>query len=142
MSIVESRDIGLTLAAGLAELHGAEIVHRDLKPRNVLSLEGDWKIADFGISKNLSRVVTQKTFQQYGTKGYAAPEQFDGVAAKPSADVYSLGKILVFLLSGQTDVDHISFPAWRQLIQRCIETDPGQRPDIAEVTETLQNIPI
>ena len=141
LAVAEARDVGLAILAGLQELHAVEIVHRDLKPRNVLKFGGEWKIADFGISKNLSRMITQKTFQQYGTLGYAAPEQFNGVEAKPSADVYSLGKILVFLLSGQTDVDHITYPAWRQLIQQCISLEPSQRPEVAEVKEALEDMP-
>jgi hypothetical protein len=139
--VEEAKEIGLSVATALRELHGHDIVHRDLKPGNVLSLGGCWKLADFGISKNLSRAVTQKTFQQYGTLGYAAPEQFQGVEARPSADVYSLGKILVFLLTGQTDVDHVQFSAWRDLITRCISQDPQHRPIIGRVIEELASMP-
>ena len=39
-----------------------------------------------------------------------APEQLDGSKLIPDADVYAFGKILVFLLSGQTDVDRIQLP--------------------------------
>ena len=85
--------------------------------------------------------MTQKTFQSYGTAGYAAPEQFQGVEAKPSADIYSLGKVLVFLLTGQTDVDYVMYPAWRGLIVKCISHDPTQRPSIDGVTQELENIP-
>jgi serine/threonine protein kinase len=76
LAVAEARDVGLAILAGLQELHTVEIVHRDLKPRNVLKFGGEWKIADFGISKNLSRMITQKTFQQYGTMGYAALGQY------------------------------------------------------------------
>ena len=102
----------------------------------------NWKLADFGISKNRERVITQKTFQQYGTLGYAAPEQFQGVEARPSADVYSLGKLLVFLLTGQTDADHVTFSAWRSLILRCINPEPSDRPSIDKVIEELESLPI
>ena len=138
LSVGEARDIGLSIATALNELHDHDIVHRDLKPQNVLSLGNEWKLADFGISKNLGRVITQKTFQQFGTLGYAAPEQFQGVEAHPSADIYSLGKILVFLLTGQTDVDHVTFTSWRDLILRCIRSDPSQRPLTNKVIEELE----
>jgi hypothetical protein len=141
LSVAFAREISLAIARGLEELHGVDIVHRDLKPRNVLKHGGNWMIADFGISKNLSRLGTQKTFQQYGTLGYAAPEQFDGVEARPSADIYSLGKILVFLLSGQTDVDHITYPGWRDLIKRCVSTTPDERPTLSKAIESLENMP-
>lgn len=141
LAVHESRDIGLNVATALKELHDYDIVHRDLKPQNVLLANGSWKLADFGISKNRSRIMTQKTFQQYGTLGYAAPEQFQGVEARPSADVYSLGKILVFLLTGQTDVDYVTFSAWKDLISCCVRTDPNQRPAIDKVIEELVGIP-
>ena len=126
----------------LKELHDHDIVHRDLKPQNVLSRDDAWKLADFGISKNRGRLITQKTFQQYGTLGYAAPEQFQGVEARPSADIYSLGKILVFLLTGQTDVDYVNYSAWRDLIARCIRLDPDQRPAVDRVIEDLSGMPV
>ena len=93
-----------------------------------------------GISKNRDRLVTQKTFQQHGTLGYTAPEQFDGVEAMPSADIYSLGKILVFLLTGNTDVDQVSYPSWRPLIQQCVHTQPDNRPSIDELMTSLNAI--
>jgi serine/threonine protein kinase len=86
-------------------------------------------------------LMTQKTFQRYGTLGYAAPEQFQGVEARPSADVYSLGKIMVFLLTGQTDVDYVQFSAWRDLITRCIRQDPQQRPVIGKAIEEIASMP-
>ncbi len=136
----EAKTIGLEVAGGIKELHSHEIVHRDLKPANVLSTGGRWKLTDFGISKNLARLMTQKTFQQHGTLGYAAPEQFQGCAAHSSADVYSLGKVLVFLLTGQTDVDHVPFPVWRDLIIKCVNADPDLRPDVDETTRELEGI--
>ena len=141
LAVQEAKQIALSVATALRELHDHDIVHRDLKPENVLSLGGCWKLADFGISKNVSRVVTQKTFQRYGTLGYAAPEQFQGVEARPSADVYSLGKIMVFLLTGQTDVDYVQFSAWRDLITRCIRQDPQQRPVIGKAIEEIASMP-
>lgn len=134
-------EVMLEVLSALSAAHVQGVIHRDLKPANVLSLGGHWKLADFGISKNLSRIMTQKTFQQFGTLGYAAPEQFQGVEARPSADVYSLGKILVFLLTGQTDVDRVPFSTWRELIAHCIRHDPTQRPPIAKVADEIASLP-
>ena len=111
-----------------------------MKPGNVLYSEGRWKLADFGISKNLARLMTQKTFQQAGTPGYAAPEQFQGVTAHASADIFSFGKLLVFLLTGQTDVDYVSYSVWKDLILDCIDPDPDRRPEIKTVTRELEEI--
>jgi hypothetical protein len=55
--------------------------------------------------------------------------------------VYSLGKVMVFLLTGQTDVDHVQFSAWRDLITRCIRQDPQQRPVIGKVIEEIGSMP-
>lgn len=141
LSVSQAREIGLSIAHALKELHDQDIVHRDLKPQNVLRIANCWKLADFGISKNRAHMMTQKTFQQYGTLGYAAPEQFQGVEARPSADVYSFGKVLIFLLTGQTDVDYVTFSTWRDLILRCIRIDPNHRPLIGKVIEELEALP-
>lgn len=141
LDVHEAKEIALSVATALRELHEHDIVHRDLKPSNVLCLTGRWKLADFGISKNLSRMMTRKTFQQFGTLGYASPEQFQGVEARPSADVYSLGKVLVFLLTGQTDVDYVRYSVWRDLIVQCIKHDPDERPSIEHVTQAITSMP-
>ena len=136
----EAKDIGLVIATAIQDLHAHDIIHRDLKPGNVLNASGQWKLTDFGISKNLNRLMTQKTLQQHGTLGYAPPEQFQGCAAHPSADIYSLGKILVFLLTAQTDVDRVPYSVWRDLIVDCINTAPEQRPDITSMLTKLRMI--
>jgi serine/threonine protein kinase len=72
----EAKEIGLAIATAIRDLHAQKIVHRDLKPGNVLNASGQWKLTDSGISKNLNRLMTQKTLQQHGTLGYAPPKQF------------------------------------------------------------------
>ena len=136
-----AKAIAQEVASALHEFHGFDVVHRDLKPQNVLRFGNVWKVADFGIAKNLSGIVTQRTFQQYGTLGYAAPEQFQGVNAHRSADVYSFGKLLVFLLTGQTDVDRVQFSTWNSLIRRCISLKPEDRPTMEIVIAEIEGIP-
>ncbi|MDP9172915.1 MAG: serine/threonine protein kinase [Planctomycetota bacterium] len=135
-----SKMIALNIAQALAELHGNNIVHRDLKPNNVLSIDGRWKLTDFGIAKNLSRLITLNTFQQAGTYGYAPREQLDGAEAHSSADVYAFGKVVVFLLTGQTDPDFVTYPSWRHLIFRCLSAQPSQRPPATELINELIGI--
>lgn len=137
----DAKSIAITLATALKELHDNDVVHRDLKPRNVLCFGGTWKLGDFGIAKNLGRLGTLKTFQQHGTRGYAAPEQFQGVTAHPSADIYSLGKTIVFLLTGQTDIDFVPYTQWANLAKKCIAVKPQDRPSLVEVLEALTDIP-
>jgi len=83
----DAKVVALAVLAGLRELHYLQIVHRDLKPANVLRCGAQWKLGDFGISKNLARLVTQgRTFQRNGSPGYASPEQWEGRDAHPTAD--------------------------------------------------------
>jgi serine/threonine protein kinase len=142
LPVSAAKEIALNIARALAELHTNNIVHRDLKPNNVLSSNGRWKLADFGIAKNLSRLMTINTFQQAGTYGYAPKEQFDGVEAHSSADIYAFGKVLVFLLTGQTDPDFVTYPGWRHLIFQSLNPDPSQRPSAGGVIDELSRIAV
>lgn len=131
--------IALAVAAGLGELHELGIVHRDLKPENVLRSGDAWKLADFGISKNLSRLVTLgKTFQRSGTPGYTPPEQWAGREAHPSADVYAFGKLIVFLLTNETDVDFLfDQPLWAELVRGCTRVEPEKRLTLRQIEERV-----
>jgi serine/threonine protein kinase len=140
LTAAEALPIALEIALGLAELHAAGIVHRDLKPENVLRVGGKWKLADFGIAKNRAQAVPGHTFQRAGTYGYAAPEQFEGTEAHPSADIYSFGKLIVFLLTGKTDLDRVpvEYGDLRRLAFRCASGLPESRPGISEVVEFVR----
>jgi len=137
----EAKAVALEVCAGLRELHAAGIVHRDLKPANVLRASGRWKLGDFGISKNLTRLVTQgKTFQGYGTPEYAPPEQLVGAEAHASADVYAFGKVLAFLLTGATDINRLDPGRWSQLAKRCTMVTPEGRPSLEELENELAEL--
>lgn len=85
--------------------HQNSIIHRDLKPENVLlSREGQPMVTDFGLAKSIESPdnLTQSG-QILGTPGYMAPEQATGRTdlQGPGTDIYSLGAILYFLLTGR-----------------------------------------
>jgi WD40 repeat protein/tRNA A-37 threonylcarbamoyl transferase component Bud32 len=90
------------LARAIGDAHRLGIVHRDLKPANVLLLDdGTPKVVDFGLAKSLeaeSNLTQSGVF--IGTPSYAAPEQAEGHAVGPAADIYALGAILYHLLTG------------------------------------------
>lgn len=127
---------------GLRGLHALNVVHRDIKPDNVMYTVGadgreTWKLADFGIAKYTPRWMTRRTFQGHGTPGFMAPEQRNFVEAHPSADVYSFGKLLCWLLTGGTDPDAVTAPLWSDLVVSCVQEDPESRPVIPVLLEML-----
>jgi len=95
------------LAASLAYAHGRGVVHRDLKPANVILADGDpgcAKIIDFGLAKIVAdEGITRLTDDSdlLGSPLYWAPEQSTTAAVGAPADIYSLGGIAYFVLSGE-----------------------------------------
>jgi serine/threonine protein kinase len=90
--------------------HERGVVHRDLKPENVLLHEPTAaadvplvRVADFGIAKVFGGVGGRLTRLGafVGTPEYAAPEQFEGMAPTPAADVWAAGAVLFFLLTAR-----------------------------------------
>ena len=94
------------VARAVEYAHGKGVLHRDLKPGNILLDDrGEPLVSDFGLAKWLNtNTDLTKSLTTFGTAGYIAPEQAEGVAADltPAADVYSLGAILFELLTGRT----------------------------------------
>lgn len=90
------------LARAVQHAHERGIVHRDLKPSNVLlTADGTPKVADFGLAKKLDEQGLTATGIIPGTVQYMAPEQAQGQAVGPAADVYALGAILYECLTGR-----------------------------------------
>lgn len=108
LSVAAAVDAIRQAATGLSYAHGRGIVHRDVKPANLLrDATGLVKIADLGlvrlINPNRSRGHTiTEMGGVLGTADYIAPEQsLDSTTVDHRADVYSLGHVLYFLLTGQ-----------------------------------------
>ena len=100
------------LLNGLEEIH-KEMIHRDLKPDNILSVNGKYKIADFGIATSVGTKETAKFMSQ----PYAAPEIVlgDNNVTK-SADIYSLGLVIYELLLGSEEYQRMSQKHMRRVI--------------------------
>lgn len=132
------------LAEGLSELHAAGLVHNDINPGNVIIKQQDGDepfptLIDMSIAGRHSHPIRARGFGV--TPLFAAPEQSNGDVINPRererVDIYSLGALLFFLITGQAPNKHPEkllrehndrCPApLRRIILHCIARDPSKR---------------
>lgn len=122
LTIPEAFRIALESSRGLEALHKVNIVHRDIKPENIMiASDGRVKITDFGISRTteaISREVREGKIA--GSPKFMSPEQARGEAATDHSDIYSLGAVLYFMLTGHGPVE--ASPDIRSLIKNVRES--------------------
>jgi len=146
----EALRIGRDLAQALAAVHAAGLVHGDVKAENVMRESGGRIVLmDFGAGGDERLLASQRIIS--GTPRYLPPEVLDGAPLSAASDIYALGVLLFFLLSGRlpyaaTDARVLreqqrcgERPRLRDLrpdldeplraiVERCIANDPAQRP--------------
>jgi hypothetical protein len=133
------------VGAALDAAHARRLVHRDVKPANVLIAAGDHAyLTDFGLVKALDETTGQtRTGNFVGTLDYVAPERIRGEGDGPAADLYSLGCVLYYTLTGAVPFPlegterklwaHLSEPApvvgsaFDAVIARAMAKDPAAR---------------
>ena len=150
------------IGIGVYILHRNGITHRDLKPNNILIHNGQYKICDFGLSSDTTKMETN-----LGTNHFKAPEisqntnciynkrKFKKSKYNNKVDVYSLGVIFYLMMTKEypfeidssfmisTDnssnfqdleerFDNIEDPEIKALIQKCLEMDPEERISMEE----------
>lgn len=95
-------ELVVTLARAVHRAHQRGVLHCDLKPDNVLFNEDDEPfVTDFGFAHVLeSPELVPGTEVRGGTRGWMSPEQFGDAALTTATDVFSLGALLFWLLSG------------------------------------------
>ncbi|MEU3018014.1 serine/threonine-protein kinase [Nocardiopsis sp. NPDC007018] len=178
------RRLGRGIAQALVGLHSAGVVHRDLKPGNVLITADGARVIDLGISGAVAAAPTENTADDptgsstrrtgavggptridtpadveatgfAGTPGYAAPETARGEPSGPAADVFSLGAVLVFALTGHgpfgdghpsavlyrvehrgPDLDGVP-PSLIRQVSACLDKDPDRRPTARDLLRAL-----
>lgn len=121
------------------------IIHRDLSPGNVvLTHAGEVKLIDFGIARWRDQDGHTKLGETVGTPGFMAPEQLAGGPLDARADLYSLGCLAHWMLTGESPAAGPEAearllaghppglsprlpPAWRPLLERALEANPARR---------------
>ena len=134
---------GRQLCKVLSYLHSRKppIIYRDLKPENIiLQKNGRLTLIDFGTAREYCYEKNSRDLIYFGTKGYAAPEQYGGMGQTDErTDIYCLGATLYSLLTGhnldkppyrvrpeQYWKDDISSEL-KKVILKCIQSEPEKR---------------
>ncbi|KAI9080454.1 hypothetical protein K1719_037568 [Acacia pycnantha] len=152
--------VAIDVSKGMNYLHQNNIIHRDLKTANLLMDENEVvKVADFGVArvKIQSGVMTAET----GTYRWMAPEIIEHKPYDQKADVFSFGITLWELLTRELPYSYLTplqaavgvvqkglrptipkstHPRLSELLQRCWQQDPKDRPEFSEIIEILQLI--
>jgi serine/threonine-protein kinase len=120
------------IASALHAVHRAGLVHRDVKPHNVLVWAPEEPdehalLTDFGIAKALDDTGSITGMGPLGTPPYMAPEVWDGHAASPASDQYSLACLAFELISGRKPFEAEGF----EVRQEHLETLPPALEEIA-----------
>ncbi|MEV0442955.1 serine/threonine-protein kinase [Streptomyces spectabilis] len=127
------RNLVDAVASALADAHRLGYLHRDIKPANILLLDNRWVLGDWGIVRRpRGQTTSPRTGTVIGTAEFAAPElSVDPHNATPASDIYSLGKVIGWLLTGQPSQPNlVLLPSgpWRGIVRQCTYHDPQQRP--------------
>jgi tetratricopeptide (TPR) repeat protein len=171
LSIEETEKIAFEICRGLETIHEADIVHRDLKSRNIMlavrKKGTEAVLMDFGLARQIDAGSAMAVGGSGSTPGavvgtvqYMAPEQFQGEALTPAADIYALGVVLYEMGAGKlpfeastplgaaverakplAPVSSIRQGAphlWDNTIAKCLQYKPEDRfQSAAEVAEAL-----
>lgn len=155
--------IVLGIVTGLAQSHASGVAHLDVKLENVLlGSDGNVKLADYGLSRTMRNGALPRLSQDWGKRGYQAPEVVSGDrVCGPAADVWSLGIVLYVLLcekfpferslsngegffkqlsAGTFQYPHCVQPVCLELLNSMLVGEPYNRATLAEVTHRLQDV--
>ena len=102
LSHEDAVSILVEICRAVAHAHSKGIIHRDLKPENVMiDTEGDVFVLDFGLARAVEDGGLTQPGMIMGTPFYMSPEQLTGEKLDERSDIYSLGLILYYCLTGE-----------------------------------------
>lgn len=157
----EALDIAAQAAEGLRAAHERGVIHRDIKPSNILiTKQGVVKIVDFGLALMQGAAPLTREGTQMGTPAYMSPEQALGGDVDHRTDIWSLGIVLLEMLTGERPFQADSIPATlyqvvhdsprslervaaglRPLLRRALAKDPaGRFSSAAELLAELRRV--
>jgi serine/threonine-protein kinase len=121
-------DLGIQICEALHYAHEHGVVHRDLKPSNLMvTQQGQIKLTDFGIAKDLDATALTAPGRTLGTAAYMAPEQIRGTPEiSHKTDLYALGIVLYQMLTGQPPFSGAS----AVVLMHCQLNQPPPRPSV------------
>ena len=111
----------------MKEVHERDIIHRDISANNIFIVSGVIKMADFGLGKDLKVFTSHQTLhtKAIGQFYYCAPEQFMMLKdADKRSDVYSLGRVINFIMTGNPTNSHHIF---RSVAEKASNSDAAYR---------------
>lgn len=133
-------ELAIQTCEALHYAHEHGVVHRDLKPSNLMvSEEGQIKLTDFGIAKDLDATALTATGRTLGTAAYMAPEQIRGTPeVSHKTDLYALGVVLYQMLTGRVPFEGSS----AVVLMHCHMNEPPPRPSarVAEIPVALDKL--
>ena len=142
-----------TVCEAVAYAHRMLVIHADIKPSNIMiAVDGSVHLLDFGIARMMVALSDVEAGESYPlTKSYAAPERVAGAPPTIVSDVFSLGMLLIELLSGQAPepnaTDRVG-PAVASghlpgdlgaIARRAVAENPGDRyPDVVSLLDDIR----
>ena len=114
-------------AVGILHAHRPPIIHRDIKPSNIVrGQDGSWKLVDFNTARFYDADARRDT-TFLGTKSFAAPEQFGDLQTDARTDIYALGAMMNYLLTGKSHKKQLAEGEMGRIIERCTRFSPEDR---------------